>query len=83
MNAALHLAADQWARQLKADPLLHDTVRGEPDRVFDAFAFEILINVVIGEAGVGANYIHDINDHIIAEPSSETEQDALPFFSKR
>ena len=37
-----------------ADPFLQDSVRRKPDRVFDPFGFEILVDIRIGEAGVGA-----------------------------
>jgi len=37
-----------------ADPFLEDAVGRQADRIFDLFAFQILVDVWIGEAGVGA-----------------------------
>ena len=37
-----------------ADPLLQDAVRRQTNRVFDPLGFEILVDLGIGEAGVGA-----------------------------
>ena len=34
--------------------MLQDAVGGKPDRVLDPLAFEILVDLRIGEAGVGA-----------------------------
>jgi len=36
------------------DPFLQGAVGGKPDRVFDALGLEEVIDVGIGEAGVGA-----------------------------
>ncbi len=44
----------EWRCPPLTDPFLQHAVRREPDRVFDPFAFEILIDFGIGEAGVGA-----------------------------
>jgi len=46
-------AADRALEQI-ADPLLQDAVGGQPDGVFDPFALKILVDLGIGEAGVGA-----------------------------
>jgi hypothetical protein len=37
-----------------ADPLLQNAVRWQPDPILDALGFEILIDLGIGEARVGA-----------------------------
>jgi len=58
-----------------ADPFLQDAVRGKPDRVFDAFGFEILIDIRIGEARVGAKI--DARD-LAAIALHDRLQNALP-----
>ncbi len=42
------------AREKIADAFLQDAIGGQPDGVFDPSAFEILIDLGIGEAGAGA-----------------------------
>jgi hypothetical protein len=46
-------AADRPLEQV-ADALLQDAVGRQPDGVSDPFAFEIFVDLGIGEAGVGA-----------------------------
>jgi len=46
-------AANRAFEQI-ADAFLQDAIGGQPDCVFDPFAFEILVDIGIGEAGVGA-----------------------------
>ena len=42
------------AREQVANPLLQDAVGGKPDRIFDALGLQVLLDIGIGEAGVGA-----------------------------
>ena len=42
------------AGEQMADPFMQDLVGGQPDRVFDPVDFEILLDIGIGEADVGA-----------------------------
>ena len=67
-------AADRALEQI-ADPLLQDAVGGQPDGVFDPFALKILVDLGIGEAGVGA----EINARQLAAITGHDRlQQALP-----
>ena len=54
MTAARHLAVAHRARQQMADPFLQDAVGRQENGVFDPFAFEIVIEIGIGEPGVAS-----------------------------
>ena len=43
-----------WALEQVADPVLQDPVSRKPDRIFDPFGFEVLVDIGIGKTGVGA-----------------------------
>ncbi len=67
-------AADRSLEQI-ADAFLQDAVGRQPNGVFDPFPFEILVDLGIGEAGVGAE-IEARNLAAIA--GHDRLQDALP-----
>ena len=37
-----------------ADPVLQDAIGWKPDRIFDPIGFQILVDIGIGEGGIGA-----------------------------
>ena len=67
-------AADRALEQI-ADPLLQDAVGRKPDRILDPLGFEILVDLGIGEAGVGAEI--DARD-LAAIARHDRLQHALP-----
>ena len=67
-------AADRTLEKI-ADAFLQDVVGGQPDGVFDPFAFEVLIDLGIGEPGVGPEM--DARD-LAAIARHDRLQDAFP-----
>jgi hypothetical protein len=67
--------ATDGALEQVADAFLQDAVGWKPNCVFDSFAFEVLIDLGIGEAGIGAEI--DARDLALIARHHRL-QDALP-----